>query len=210
VLFGLLYVVNYLAGPQPSDGKARVAAPATAKVAVQHDPRASAVERWRNEIAAMKAAEQAQTADNASIAAKSEPEPAKPVPTALKAPEPKPAAQPQQAAAAQPAVETSAAALTSPQDDEATKLAAQKVKIAKAKATKAKLARERSAARMAAGDGGVPVAGHYSPSRERSASNLQDQYYYGQRAASLQPAPSSTYAYAPRQSYGPFGFGRAW
>jgi hypothetical protein len=97
---------------------------------------------------------------------------------------------------------SAAAAPAAAHDDEAAaKAAAKKTKTANRKAAKAKLARERAAARMA-------NAG-YGPARERNTSNFQDQYYYGQRAASLYPqAPG--YAYAPRQNYGPFGWGRGW
>jgi hypothetical protein len=228
LLLGLLFLVNHLAGPQATDGR-QAAAPAP-KVAVQHDPRASAVERWRNELAAMRGAEQAQSADNASTVVKSAPEPAKPTSTALKTPEPKPTAQPVQTVAApvQPttaapatptvlsaaaslpvATETTAtipasavAAQPAAHDDEAAaKVVVKKTKTANRKAAKAKLARERAAARVA-------NAG-YGQARERYTSNYQDQYYYGQRAASLYPqAPG--YAYAPRQNYGPFGWGRGW
>jgi hypothetical protein len=198
VLLGLLFVVNQIAGSPGTDGKTQASGPAP-KVAVQHDPRASAVERWRNELAAMRAAEQTPTGDNASIAAKSAPEPQQP------------AAQPAQVAAALPVSEATPASLTTTPDDEAAKLAVQKVKAAKTKAAKAKVARERAAvARLAAGDGGVPVAGHYGAARERTASNQQDQYYYGQRSASAQPAQAPGSAYAPRPSYGPFGSGRGW
>ena len=45
---------------------------------------------------------------------------------------------------------------------------------------------------------------------ERTASNQQDQFYYGQRGGAAQPARGPGYAYAPQQSFGPFGFGRGW
>ena len=215
LLLGALFLVNHLVGPQATGSK-QAAAPAP-KVAVQHDPRASAVERWRNEIAAMRAAEQAQTTDNASTVVKSAPEPAKPVPTALKAPEQKPTAQPVQTVAAPvqaavpapvaPAVLSAQAALpvaaettaTIPappaaaqpaahDDETAAKVTAKKTKVAKNKAAKARLARERAAARMASA----------GAARERNMSNYQDLYYYGQRAASLYPqAPVYSYATRP-------------
>ena len=48
----------------------------------------------------------------------------------------------------------------------------------------------------------------FETARERTASNQQDQYYYGQRSASAQPPQAPGNAYAPRPSYGPFGSGR--
>jgi len=45
--------------------------------------------------------------------------------------------------------------------------------------------------------------------QQRTASNQQDQFYYGQRQTSPQPRPAMPTA--PRPSYGPFGgFGRGW
>jgi hypothetical protein len=57
-LFGLLMLANFVlepSGPKPSAGKA------TPKLIVEHDPRASLVERLRNEEAAQKAAASGET-----------------------------------------------------------------------------------------------------------------------------------------------------
>ena len=203
-LFGLLSLANFLL--DPSTGATAVAtAPAKQIVAVQHDPRASKIERWRDDQAALKTAHQTQTSQNASLVTKSVAEPAttatipqaKPQPApqvAAVAPEP---AQPQPAAAPAPAPE-SAAIVGAESTDElaaarAAKVAGRKAKVAKAKARKERLARQTLA-------------------RDRYASNQQDQFYYGQR----QQHPLVTHyssAIAPQQSFGPFnngGWGRAW
>ena len=203
---------------------------------MQHDPRASKVERWRNEQAALKAAAQTQTAENASLVTKSElappprqqavvTEPAQPV-------QAQPAqAQPVQAQPiAEPALQT--ADVSAEHDAEAARAAelaqakAEKARAAKAAkaARKAKqLARERARGDQFARDGGQgqspygqPQYGQwqqgqnqfFSGAQQRSASNQQDQFYYGQRAP-VQQGPG--YAYAPRPNYGPFGgYGRGW
>ena len=69
-LLAMITLANFLL--DPSTGATAVATPAKPTVAVQHDPRASKVERWRNEQAALKAAAQTQTAENASLVTKSE------------------------------------------------------------------------------------------------------------------------------------------
>ena len=152
-------------------------------------------------------------------------EPAQPV-------QPQPAqAQPVQAQPAQaqpvqaePALQT--ADVSAEHDAEAARAAelarvkAEKVKAAKAAkaARKAKLARDRARAdQLAREQQGQPQQGQwqqgqnqfFSGAQQRTASNQQDQFYYGQRAPAQQPGPG--YAYAPRPSYGPFGgFGRGW
>ena len=95
-----------------------------------------------------------------------------------------------QTASAQPA-----AAAESDQAAEAERKA-EKAKAAKA-AKKARLARERARAEQAARASGQFYAG------AQPRSNQQDAYYYGQRAPQYQ---NPSYAYAPRQSFGPFGW----
>ena len=199
-LLGLISLVNFLLEPSTGATMVQAAAKPAAPV-VQHAPGASRIERWRNEQAALKAAAQAQTAENASTAAKSSPEPVRPTVTqaVAKAPEPAAAQSPApelqtQAASAQPAATA--------EDDQAAEAErkAEKVKAAKsAKARKARLARERLRAQQAARESGQ----FYSSVRQRSASGQQDAYYYGQRAPQYQ---NPSYAYAPRPSYGPFGW----
>jgi hypothetical protein len=203
-LLGLLTLVNFLL--EPSTGATNLTQPKPV-VAVQHDPRASKIERWRTEQAALKAAEQAQSGENASLAAKST---VRPTPAVAA---PVPAVQPAQAEPA-PVQQTAATEAAQPdtvaeqaEADRAAKLAEQKAKIARAKARKTKLARGRApAAHVAAGGAG-------GTARDRTASNQQDQYYYGQRSSGSAVASiySSPNAYAPRPSYGPFaGWGRGW
>jgi len=202
-LFGLLSLANFLL--DPSTGATPVAtAPAKQTVAVQHDPRASKIERWRDDQAALKAAHQTQTSENASLVRKSVAEPpvttasitpAKPQPApqvAAAAPEP---AKPQPAAAPAPAPESAAIVGTESTDEiaaaRAAKAAERKAKVAKARARKERIAR-------------------LSAPRERYASNQQDQFYYAQR----QQQPLVTHyssAFAPQPSFGPFGWGgRTW
>src|SRR5262245_22593238 len=76
-LLAFLSLANFLL--EPSTGASSVAAGPKAKpVAVRHEPGASRMERWRNEQAALKAAEHTQTAENTSAATKSTPEPVSP------------------------------------------------------------------------------------------------------------------------------------
>jgi hypothetical protein len=204
-LLGLLTLVNFLL--EPSTGATNVTQPKPV-VSVQHDPRASKIERWRTEQAALKAAEQTQSGENASLAAKSTVQPtpavAAPIPAVQPAQaEPTPAQQYRTAATeAAPAAQPDTVAEQA-EADRAAKLAEQKAKIARSKARKAKLARERAPAALAVAGRGMG---------DRNASNQQDQYYYGQRSGgALASIYSSPNGYAPRQSYGPFGgWGRGW
>jgi hypothetical protein len=193
-LLGLISLANFLL--EPSTGATMVQA--TAKPAapvVQHAPGASRIERWRNEQAALKAAAQAQTADNASTAIKSTPEPMRPTTTQVaQAPESATAQAPASQLQTQPASAQPAAAADADHAAEAERKA-EKAKAAKAR--KARLARERLRAQQAARDQ------FYGGARQRSASGQQDAYYYGQRTPQYQ---NPSYAYAPRQSFGPFGW----
>ena len=128
-LFAVLSLANFLL--DPSTGATQVAATAAKRaIVVQHDPRASKVERWRDEQVALKAAEQTQLApqtqvsQSAALTAKStvvpaaKPTPA-PAPAAqvaasaaqVAAPAPQPVAQPQ----SQPAVPVAAAVIAAPE-----------------------------------------------------------------------------------------------
>ena len=115
---------------------------------MHHVPGASSIERWRNEQAALKVAAQAQTAENASVAAKSTPEPVQAA--VMQPPRPSPAtvqaSAPQlqaQAASAQPAV------AAEPDQVAEAERKAERAKAAKA-AKKARLARERAGPQQAA------------------------------------------------------------
>jgi hypothetical protein len=220
-LFGLLSLANFLL--DPSTGATTVASAPAKPVAVQHDPRASKIERWRDEQAALKAAEQTRTSESAPLATRSTPEPYRPVPASTAgtaAPQP---TAPAKAAESEPATAQLAAAPTTPTSETASivgvetaeeaaaaraKVAERKAKVAKAKAKKERLARERAlSGQQVAGYGGVPVAGYFGAPRERTAANQQDQYYYGQRGGSQQLTTRYSSAYAPQQGYGPFGRG---
>ncbi len=228
-LLAMITLANFLL--DPSTGATVVATQAKVVPAVQHDPRASKVERWRNEQAALKAAAQTQTAENASLVTKSELAPP-PSQQAVATPPAEPVqTQPTQAAVqaqpiqsqaiqSQPALQT--ADVSAEHDAEAARVAelarlkAEKVKAAKAAkaARQAKLARSRVRTDQLARDSGLGQWPHgqnqfFSGAQQRTASNQQDQFYYGQRAPVQQPGPGN--AYAPRPSYGPFGgFGRGW
>jgi len=88
-LLGLMTLANFLLDPATVTTTGAI--PAKPVIVVQHDPRASKVERWRNEQAALKAAAQTQTADNASLVTKSELAPPPAQQAVVTAPAPVPA-----------------------------------------------------------------------------------------------------------------------
>jgi hypothetical protein len=219
-LLAMITLASFLFDPATVTTTA--ATPAKPVIVVQHDPRASKIERWRNEQAALKAAAQTQTADNASLVTKSEqvrlvgvvtaPAQAQPV-----QPVQAPPAQ-SQASQAEPALQT--ADVSAAHDAEVARAAelarakAEKVKAAKAAKTarQTKLARDRARADQLAHAQSQPGQWQQGPSSffggppQRTASNQQDQFYYGQRAPAREREAN---AYAPRPSFGPFGgFGR--
>jgi len=219
-LLAMITLASFLLDPATVTTTA--ATPAKPVIVVQHDPRASKIERWRNEQAALKAAAQTQTADNASLVTKSEqvrlvgvvtaPAQAQPV-----QPVQAPPAQ-SQASQAEPALQT--ADVSAAHDAEVARAAelarakAEKVKAGKAAKTarQTKLARDRARADQLAHAQSQPGQWQQGPSSffggppQRTASNQQDQFYYGQRAPAREREAN---AYAPRPSFGPFGgFGR--
>jgi hypothetical protein len=200
-LLALLSFVNFIL--EPSTGATVVANSAKPTLTVRHEPGASRMERWRNEQAALKAAEQAQTAPNASLAAKSTMEQLRPSfttqPAQLQTPTTPPAVQTASAEAA-PAADLGAqqADEQAAAEAEAAHIKAEKAKAAKA-AKKARLARERARAER------VARAQFHNGTQQRTASDQQDQYYYYQRAQQQQQQQRMGYAYAPRQNFGPFG-----
>jgi hypothetical protein len=229
-LFGLLSLVNFLL--DPSTGATPVAtSPAKQTVAVQHDPRASKIERWRDDQAALSAAPQIQTSKSASLVTKSVAAAPKSAESAQSADRSKLATPlttatirdvkpqgpqlegPQLAAVASEPQPATPAATPAPapetpaivgaeSTDEIAATQAAKVAERKAKAAKARARKER-------------VARQRDTTRERYASSQQDQFYYGQRGGQ-QPFFATRYssAFAPQQqSFGPFnngGWGRAW
>jgi hypothetical protein len=194
-LLGVLFLLNYLL-EQPAPAVAHNAA-APKSVVVKTDPQASRVERWRAEQAAAEAARKDEAARLAAQPA-----------------EPETVAQPVKAAATAASMSRSADASLAATDASA-------AEQPKAKSRKARTAEKARTKRLARDD--------VRPGRERTASNQQDDYYYGQRQGYAQqgfgqrqgyaqqsfgqrPA-SSAYAYAPQQSFGPFGgggWGRGW
>jgi hypothetical protein len=171
---------------------------------VRHDPRASLVERLREEEAAQTASGKAEanpaqpgTAGNVA------PAPVAPTRTvvtqaaavaqsqAIKAMAELPVA-PAQVQAPAPAAEhqTAPAALTGvmTEDEERAARLAQE-KVASEKARKKRMARERARAKAI---------------EDASAARQQDQYYYGQRA------PAYAYAPPPRPAFGPFSQNQGW
>jgi len=224
-LLAMITLASFLLDPATVTTTA--ATPAKPVIVVQHDPRASKIERWRNEQAALKAAAQTQTADNASLVTKSEqarvvgvvtaPAQAQPVQPVQASPTQSQAAQ-IQATQAEPALQT--ADVSAAHDAEVARAAelarAKAEKVKAAKTTKAarqtKLARDRARADQLAHAQSQPGQWQQGPSSffggppQRTASNQQDQFYYGQRAPAREREAN---AYAPRPSFGPFGgFGR--
>jgi hypothetical protein len=174
---------------------------------VRHDPRASLVERLREEEAAQKASGKAealpvpQPATAALSTAATPAAPARPaVNPAAAVAQPQPmkqaAAEPVPVAPAAPAVadhRSAPAALTGvPTEDETHSARVAQEKAAAEKARKKRVARDRARTKAI---------------EEASAARQQDQYYYGQRSA---------YAAPPRPAFGPFGqnqgslFGGGW
>ncbi len=225
-LLAMITLASFLLDPATVTTTA--ATPAKPVIVVQHDPRASKIERWRNEQAALKAAAQTQTADNASLVTKSEqarvvgvvtaPAQAQPV-QPVQVPPAQTQATQTQAAQAEPALQT--ADVSAAHDAEVARAAelarAKAEKVKAAKTTKAarqtKLARDRARADQLAHAQSQPGQWQQGPSsffggppQQRTASNQQDQFYYGQRAPAREREAN---AYAPRPSFGPFGgFGR--
>lgn len=201
-LLAIITLANFLL--DPSTGATVVTATPKPAVVVQHDPRASKVERWRNEQAALKAAAQTQTADNASLVTKSEIAPPSAQVVGIVTPAQTQPAQTQPISQAEPALQT--ADVSAEHDAEAARAAeeaahakAEKEKAAKAAkaARQAKLARERARAEQLAQSQQNPwqqgQTGFFGAPQQRVASNQQAN------------------AYAPRPTFGPFGsFGRGW
>jgi hypothetical protein len=210
-LLGLMSLANFLLDPSTGATVVSQSAPAKPAVTVEHDPRASKIERWRNEQAALRTAvtETSQTAPATTAAAKAAVQTPAVQPVAAVAPEiAKPVEQAHAAVAtpeapAAPPLQTSdVSAITGVQTDDERAAEAARVKAEKQKAAKARKA--RAAARIAR-EQGAQMSGNqfYGGSQQRNASNQQDQFYYSQRV----PRERQSFnAYAPRQGYGPFGW----
>lgn len=213
-LLALISLANFLLEPSTGATVMSQKQPAKPAVAVQHDPRASKIERWRNEQAALKSTiSEPAPATTAATKATYQPEPA--VTEAAK-----PAVQAAAASApvattedpAAPAMQTTDVSANIAADEIARAEQAKAEKIKAAKARKARLARERAKAeqqqQQAGANGGQFYGGYnggqfYGAPPQRNASNQQDQYYYGQRVPQQRQTLN---AYAPRQNYGPFGW----
>jgi len=208
-LLTLLTLANFLL--EPSTGAKTVAAQPKPLV-VQHDPMASKIERWRDDQAALKAAENARAkpvavAESAPatpatvVVAKapapapvqpvSQPAPSAPVAQAQAQPAAVPAAMPQ--APAMQVADTSANIEAVPTEAE---------RAADLKRKKAETARKKRLAEARA-----------AKARELTDSSRQDQFYYGRQQGYAQRpiyGQQQAYAPAPRQDFGPFGLGRGW
>jgi hypothetical protein len=188
-LLGVLFLASYLL-EQPAPATTQ-SATAPKAVVVKTDPQASRVERWRAEQAAADAARREEAARLATQPA-----------------EPETGVQPVKAAAT-PAAGTASHSTTASRSADASlttdAAAADQSKMKSRKVRTAEKARTKRLAREDARPGN---------GRERTASNQQDDYYYGQRQSYAQQgfgrpsfAPAPAYAYAPQQSFGPFGGG---
>jgi len=234
-LLGLMTLANFLLDPATVTTTGAI--PAKPVIVVQHDPRASKVERWRNEQAALKAAAQTQTADHASLVTKSELAPPPAQQAVVTAPAPVPAqaqpvvqAPPAQTAAIQPvATQAEPALQTADVSAEHDAEAAHAAELARAKAEKAKAAKAAKAARQAKAARDRARADQLAREGSQGQGQWpQNQWQQGQNsffggqqrtASSQQDAfyygqrgpREATNAYAPRPSFGPFGgFGRGW
>jgi hypothetical protein len=214
-LLGLLSLVNFLLDPSTGATMVSQAAPAKPAAVVEHDPRASKIERWRNEQAALRTAvvtEMTQTAPATTAAAKATVQTPAAQPVAAVAPElakpaePAPAAVATPETPAAPQLQTADAAITGVQTDDERAAEAARVKADKAKSAKARKARAEARHARQQAEQGAPMPGNqfYGGSQQRNASNQQDQFYYSQRVSRERQAVN---AYAPRQQgFGPFGW----
>jgi hypothetical protein len=225
-LLALITLANFLL--DPSNGATAVATTTKPAIVVQHDPRASKIERWRNEQAALKAAAQTPAGENASLVTKSElappsvqqvgvtapAQPAAPQPTPAQMQPAEPAMQTADVSAEHDAEAARAAELARIQSEKAKAAKARKAKIARERAKADQLAREGAQGQWQQGQWGQWQQGQnqnqlFSSAGQRTASNQQDQFYYGQRQSSAQPPAGN--AYAQRPAFGPFGgWGRGW
>jgi len=191
VLWALVSLASFLL--EPSTGATlAVATEPKSTIAIAHDPRASKIERWRDEQAALQAAAATKAGEQALFAARFTAQPGRFSPPARSEPERPQAARPAATIATAPAKLQPASEPVSivgvPTAEEIAaarghKAAERKVRLAKARARKERLAREQVAPKQV-------------------ASNQQDQYYYGQR--NQQPATPSSPGFQPQPSYGSF------
>ena len=161
-LLGLLLLVNHMAGPAPTPAAVTAAA---AKPIVEHDPRASLIERWRDEQAARRAAERGEPAPQVAAA---------PSPVSAES-TPIPVPPPVEPARDEPPQVVAPAALHTPANDVAPNIEASKVEKFKAvQARKARIARERARAKR----------------QEEAASRQQDQFFYSQPRPAYAQGPT--------------------
>lgn len=189
-LLALMSFANFLL--EPSTGATVVAEPKKAPtVVVQHDPRASKVERWRNEQAALRS----EAASATTTAAKS---------AALPASAPAPAAMPAvpdtvAAVAAPEPAPVSAPIIEQPTQTQPARLAATDTEATAADAKRRRVEQADKRKKVARAKAREKAARDWADSRR------QDEFYYGQR-------PAYAFAPQPRQDFGPFSgsFGRGW
>jgi len=213
-LLGLLSLVNFLLDPSTGATVVSQSAPAKPAVTVEHDPRASKIERWRNEQAALRSAattETTQTSPASTAAAKATVQPV----AASASESAKPIEQvhaavmtiesPVAAPAIAPLQTSEAAAISGVQTDDERAVEAARVKAEKVKAAKARKARAEARLARQQAEQGVQTSGNtfFGGPQQRNASNQQDQFYYGQRVPRERQAVN---AFAPRQGFGPFGW----
>ena len=147
-LTGLLYLANYLLAPDGAPVKAAAAKPSQ-EIAIQHDPRASLVERIRTEEAARKAATPPTTAIAAAASepvSVNEPTPTRPETPQLTAP-----------------VSLVTAPATEPDHSVEDTRKAEQLRAEQAR--RARIARERARAKR--------------QQQAQAASRQQDQFFYG-------------------------------
>ena len=200
-LLALITLANFLL--DPSTGATAVATTTKPAIVVQHDPRASKIERWRNEQAALKAAAQTPTGENASLVTKSELAPPSAqqagvtAPAQPAAPQPTPA----QTQPAEPAMQT--ADVSAEHDAEATRAAElariQSEKAKAAKARKAKIARERAKADQLAREG---AQGQWQQGQWGHGSRPEPEPVLQQRRAAHRLEPAGSILLRPAAEFG--------
>jgi type IV secretory pathway VirB10-like protein len=167
VLTGLLFLASYLLAPDGTPVRAAGAMPQ--QISVQHDPRASLVERLRLEEAARKAAERGK--------------PMAPTVVAAASPEPVPVNEPSPTRPETPQMSAPVSLVTAPpaeleRSTEETRKAEQ---LKAEQARRAHVARERARAKR----------------REDAAVRQPDQFFYGYGGyATREPAPAPTFGWS--------------
>jgi hypothetical protein len=168
VLTGLLFLANHLLAPDGAPVKAAAAAKPQ-QIAIQHDPRASLIERLRLEEAARQAAERGTPVPATAVAAASS--------------EPVPVNEPSPTRPETPQLTAPVSLVTAPptEPDRSAEETRKAEQLKAEQARRAHIARERARAKR----------------REEAAVRQPDQFFYGYGGyATREPAPAPTFGWS--------------